>query len=237
MIRISIACIFFSIIACKPKECFKETGSVQKIKKEIGYFKSIWVEDNISIILIEGDKVFLEAGEKLVNGIDFYLKPDSSLTIKNKNSCSWLRNYDIPIKVYVGANNISYINWRSYGNLESSENLKVKHLQLDIFDVSPKINLSLNAIGLFLYYNSGADITLEGTSSELSISTQGYGKVDASRLIANFVRIKHQGQNNLFVQPIELLDVIIKSSGNVIYTQEPKEKKVNIIGSGKIIKQ
>ncbi|KOY84905.1 hypothetical protein AD998_00935 [bacterium 336/3] len=229
--------VCFFISNCKPKECFKETGSVQKIKKEIGYFKSVWAEDNISVELVEGNEIFLEAGEKLINGIDFKLREDSTLIISNKNSCSWLRSYDIPVKVYVGINNISYINWRSYGNLTSEENLRFGYLQLDIFDVNPKINLNINAIGLFLYYNLGADITLEGTSSELSIFTRGYGKVDASNLATHSARIIHQGQNNILVQPLEVLDVLIESSGNVVYTKEPKEKKITIKGSGKIIKQ
>ncbi|MCU0436967.1 MAG: DUF2807 domain-containing protein [Raineya sp.] len=238
MIRfLVVSFVIFTINSCKPKECFKETGSVEKIKKETGYFKVIQVEDNINVILTQGNEIFLEAGEKLINGIDFKLKEDSTLTISNKNICSWFRSYDIPINVYVGIETLSYINWRSYGSLTSQKNLQFGYLQLDIFDVNPKINLSINAIGLFVYYNSGADITFEGESKELSVFTRGYGKVNASSLITNLVKIKHQGQNNISVQPVDILEVSIESSGNVLYIHEPKEKKISFTGSGKIIKQ
>jgi len=224
------------VFACTPSECFKSIGTIQKVKKDIGYFQHIRVEDNVSVMFVEGNEVFLEAGENLLPNINFELRSDSTLIISNKSSCDWLRRYDVPITVYVGIEHINYVYWHSSGNIQSSPFLKKTYLQLDIFDVNALVDLSVDMLGLYVFCNSGADIKLKGMSQDLSVYMKGYGKVDASNLQAQRVKVKHQGANDVIISPIEILEATIEGFGNILYTQEPSQKDITITGSGKVHK-
>ncbi|MDX1902928.1 MAG: head GIN domain-containing protein [Thermonemataceae bacterium] len=232
----SLLLIFFCFLftACQNSKCLKSIGELQKVHKELTTFKSIKVEDNISLILTEGEEVYLEAGENLIPYINFEVV-DSSLVISNKNSCDWLRSYDVPVKVYAGSKNLSYIAWRSYGKLSTEQNVSINTLQIDIFDVIASVDIDINSNYLLLFTNSGTSINLKGKTNWLSIFTMGYGKIDAKNLSAKEATIKHQGQNDIETTTEQKLSVDIESSGNLIYFGKPQELVIRIIGSGTVI--
>lgn len=227
----------FLLCGCKPSECFVSTGSVQKVKKEIDFFHTVRVEDNVSVILTEGNDIYLEAGENLIPNIEFSLQKDSTLTIRNKNSCNWLRSYDVPVKVYLGVENLQNILWKSYGNLTSHQKITKSYFLMTILDANAIIDLDIDAIGLYVFCNSGADMRFRGEVQEFSVFVMNYCKVDASKLIAQTVKIKHQGQNDLHCFPVERMEVAIESSGNVYYYQEPQNKNIQFVGSGLVLKK
>jgi len=229
-----IGLLLLSLFACQNSKCLKGIGEQQKIKKELSFFNDIRVSDNISVVLTEGEEIYVEAGENIIPFLRFEVQ-DSSLVISNENACDWLRSYEVPVKVYIGSQHLQSITWQSYGSLSTNKNLTISTLQITILDVVASINLDLNAAYLVLFSNSGASVNLKGKADWFSIFTMGYGKIAAKELLAQEAVIKHQGQNDIEITAEEKLSVSIESLGNVYYFGKPKELAISILGDGKVV--
>lgn len=221
---------------CKPSECLFSTGTVKKQIRNIAFFNKIVAYDNISLILTEEEGLLVEAGENLLPLVETTLQADSTLVLRNRAKCNWLRTYKTPIKVYVGAKNLNYIRWQSFGKLESSPLVLVGYLQIDILEVNALISLDTKAAGLYVFSNSGAAVYLSGESVFLSIFTMGFGKIDAQNLQAQKVSVKHQGQNDIWVKANQDLKATLESSGNLFYKlSDTASQNITRTASGKAI--
>lgn len=225
------------LIACNPKDCLKSTGKILKKNYVVAFFNKLYVYDNISVILQNSDSVFVEAGEKLMDRISLEVSADSTLHIRNRNECNFLRSYDIPVKVYIGVRHLDYIQWRSFGTLQSDGQINFSHLQMDFMETNPTVRLNTDALGIYMFCNSGADIRLEGKTTFLGFYHLGYGRVEASDLQAENAHIINEGQNNIYVKVSDFLKAEIRHSGNIIIRQPPRRQEVTITGTGKVLYQ
>lgn len=224
----------FFLFACNPKDCLKSTGSIRKEFRAVPFFNKLYTYDNISIVLQESDSLFVEAGENLLEKIVVEVRGDSSLHIRNQNTCNFTRNFNTPVRVYVGVKNLFYIKWQSFGNLESNGKIQFSHLQMDFTETSPKISLEVQSLGLYLFSNAGAEFSLKGESNFFSFYHLGYGKVDASDMLAKNANIINEGPNHIWVRTSDMLKAEIRSSGNIILKQSPQRQEVKIAGTGKV---
>ena len=228
--------IFCSLFACKPSECLISTGGIKKELRKVGFFNKMYVYDNISIELIEGEEIYVEAGENLLSLIQTELRNDSSLVLSNQAKCNWLRSYETPIKIYVGVQNLKFIRWESYGNLEAKNQINLTYLQIDVLGVNPVINLNINAVGISLFANIGADFKISGKTSDLGIFVMGYSRFDALLLEAQRVSIRQESSNHIWVNATQTIEGSIQGLGNVFYKSLPTTD-INIISksSGRAI--
>ncbi len=224
----------FFLFACNPKDCLKSTGSIRKEFRAVPFFNKLYTYDNISIVLQESDSVFVEAGENLLEKIIVEVREDSSLHIGNQNTCNFTRNFNTPVRVYVGVKNLFYIKWQSFGCLESNGKIQFSHLQMDFTETSPKISLEVQSLGLYLFSNAGAEFLLKGESDFFSFYHLGYGKVDASEMLAKNANIINEGPNHIWLRVSDTLKAEIRGSGNIILKQSPQRQEVKIVGTGKV---
>lgn len=231
---------FFMILcllpACKPAECLKSTGNIKKDLREVGFFNKMYVYDNISVELIEGENVYVEAGANLLSLIQTELKSDSTLILSNQAKCNWLRSYETPIKIYVGVKNLGFIRWESYGNLEAKNQIRVNYLQVDVLGVNALVNLEVEAIGISLFANVGTGFSLSGKVSDLGVFVMGHSRVDALLLEAQKVTIKQESSNHIWVNAVQKIEGNIRGLGNIYYKSLPTTD-VNIVSksSGRAI--
>lgn len=221
---------------CKPSECLFVTGKIKKEKRTIGFFNKLLVYDNINVELIEEDSLYVEAGENLLPLLQTQLQDDSTLVLRNNAQCNWLRRYDTPIKIYVGAKNLNFIRWESYGNLESKRPISVTYLHIEALGVNTLVNLNLQAIGIFVFANIGTEFKLSGETSELGVFMMGYSRTDALHLKAQQVAIRQESSNHIWVEAIQKISGSINGLGNVFYRSLPTTEQ-NIIShsSGRAI--
>jgi hypothetical protein len=232
-IYLAIAAILF-LSTCKPSECLVSVGNIQKQARTLGFFDKMIVEDNISVELIEGEAVWVETGENLLPLIETTLQADCTLVLSNKAKCNWLRSYQTPIRVYVGAKNLGAIRWESYGNLEAKNQVQLGHLQIDVLNVNPTFKLDVNAAGLYIFSNLGAAMDFSGKTNFFSVFTMGYGKINALALQAQNVSIRHQGQNDIWVNASQSLEATLESSGNLFYKSATNiSKNIQLRATGK----
>jgi len=206
---------------CKPSECFFANGNIKKEFRQVGFFHRLFVYDNISVELVEGEEVWIEAGENLLPLLQTELQADSSLVLRNKAKCNWLRSYNTPIKIYVGAKNLGYIRWESYSKLESKTQIPVAYLQVEVLGVNALVDLNLQAIGVYLFANVGADFKLSGKAFYLGIFMMNYSRADALNLEAQQANIRQESSNHIWVNVIQKIEGDIKSYGNIFYKSLP----------------
>ena len=221
---------------CKPSECLFGTGKIKKEAREVGFFDKIFVYDNINVELVEGTGLYIEAGENLLPLLRTEWRSDSSLILRNDAKCSWLRSYNTPIKIYVGAKNLSLIRWESYGQLENKEPVSVAYLRVEVLGVNALVDLNLQAIGIFLFANIGAGFKLSGKTSELSVFMMGYSRTDALSMQAQRVAIRQESSNHVWVNATQKIEGYISGFGNVFYKSLPTtEQNITSNSSGRAI--
>ncbi|MBZ0328371.1 MAG: DUF2807 domain-containing protein, partial [Altibacter sp.] len=75
-------------------DCIQESGAIIEREFRVKEFKKIQVWERVQLIVSQGDfqNVRVETGENLMNEIQVKVK-DSILTISDRNSCNWVRDY------------------------------------------------------------------------------------------------------------------------------------------------
>jgi len=237
----SFMAVMFLLSACSKSpalDCFTSTGKIEKTERQVSYFHSILLKDNINLHLVPSNKnkLVLEAGSNLMSKIITEVNEDSVLVIQNNNSCNWVRSYDKPINVYLEFTELRNIEYRSIGNITNSDTLRADSLKIEIWEGAGKIQLALRAhqCQASLHYGT-ADLILSG-KSDLSFYYQlGAGKIDARDLESAFVYLRNWSSNNMFVWSYTYLSVEIKGLGNVYYNGNPDIESY-LPGEGKLIK-
>lgn len=218
-------------------DCFTGTGEIEKSERDLPYFHSILLKNNINLELIPSNrnKLILEAGVNLKPKIITEVNGDSVLIIKNDNSCNWVRSYDKPINVYLEYTYLKNFEYRSIGTVTNIDTLKVDSLQIDIYEGAGKINLAINTYQCkaSLHYGT-ADIYLSGKSDISFYYQLGAGKLDAKNLESSFVYLRNWSSNNMFVWANTEMSVEINGLGNVYYKGTP-EISASLPGEGKLI--
>lgn len=81
------------------------------------------------------------------------------------------------------------------------------------------------------------NVELWGTCNKKSVEINGSGNVMAKNLMAEDCAVNINGSGDCHVHANNDLDVTINGSGNVYYTGDPAKVKININGSGDVIKE
>lgn len=123
--------LFFACSKEKTFDCIKSTGDIEKENRYFDNFSSLYIEDNINVILIQNlpGMVVVEAGDNLLPKIRCE-QDGKVLKIKNDNTCNWVRSYKKPINVYAGVDQVKEITQKGYGTIKEGEALKTDTLRI-----------------------------------------------------------------------------------------------------------
>lgn len=231
---------FFCLSSCDKStsfDCFKSTGSIEKIERTIPYFHSIQLNDNVNLYLVQSNqqKLELEAGKNLMKQIVTEVTEDSILVIGNNNTCNWVRSYDKPINVYLSLKELRNIEYRSVGDVTNSDSLRADSLRIDIYEGAGNIELTLRTVvcEVNLHYGT-ANVVLNGRSNANIFYQLGAGKIDASNLLTGNVYLRNWSSNDMLIWATNFLSVEIKGLGNVYYKGSPGIQS-DLVGEGELI--
>ncbi|MCF8233391.1 MAG: DUF2807 domain-containing protein [Bacteroidales bacterium] len=241
-----VACIWLVMIAlgfnsCEENpvgDCFKSTGRIVTEEREGGSFNFIYLNDNVNLILTQDtiNSIAVEAGENLIDGVETSLH-NNQLRILNHNSCKWVRSYEHEVNVHVHLKRLDSIEYRSSGDLTSTNALVNDSVLLNIRQGSGSINLKLNVAQSKLYEHYGtADLHISGKSTVTYIYAASYGPFYCSELDSKFTYINNKGTNDCYVRAEVELGASIEYLGNIYYYGNPESILKTISGEGKLIK-
>ena len=234
-----VSCMLFS--ACSPEQlddCFTNTGPQATIEREVDVFHSIELYNNVNLVIVQGDSynIKVEGGKNILSAIKTDVS-DSILIIQNTMKCNWVRNYKREVTVYATVPSLREIIYEGSGDVRNEGQIKLDSLQVSIWGGAGSFNLNLDVENLKLALHYGtADLTVKGRALITTIFANSYGPFYCSELISNITYIRNSGTNDCYVYALHILEVEIPSVGNIYYSGDPPVIKMNITGSGKLIK-
>lgn len=220
--------LFITLIAVCLLSCKKSpwsNGEVKTVARSIASFSKIEMYDNVDVTLVKSEepRVDVRSGSNLIDNIVTDVDGDR-LTIKNENTCNWLRSYDVPIEVTVYFDKIDTIYYESVGNLIFHDTVK-NDLKVNVHDGSGDISIKVdcNLLDVY-YYNRISDMTICGTADNLILENLAYAPVHAENLQTKFCKVVSHSTNDCFVHCTDSLDATIQYIGDIYYKGVSEEK-------------
>lgn len=224
--------------SCKKEsmfDCLKSTGDIQLERRNISPVSDVVVHDNITVIFIQDSISFIEvsAGENLLPLISTEIQ-DGRLIIENRNTCNWVRDFSVPINVYVHTPKLKKV--KSFGS-EKIYSLGTLHCDIIEADNRGTGDIELNVIADEVYSKHGiGDNIFTGNADYLYVFNTSTGYSICSGLSVNRATIINLGSGHSYVNACDILDTEIHYSGNVYYSGNPAIHST-ITGSGELIHQ
>jgi hypothetical protein len=221
-------------------DCLKSTGRTVQQRRPITAFTEIELHNDIDLYLTHSpdSTLVIEAGKNLVPEIEV-TQQGAKLTIRNRNTCNWVRSYKRPVKVTVGVPRDHLIlTHRGFGTIRSAEPLSIGYLLIASIDASGDVQLDGKLDYIVLYANSPSHITLSGQSATLEAWLHGnFGRLSAERLQTKSCILKHDGSNEMRVFPLDELQATISANGTVAYYNEPTRITSQVAKEGKLVRR
>lgn len=218
--------------------CVSSTGKTITQDRVTQPYNIIEVYDNINLFLTQDssqNKIMVEAGKNLIDGIT--TKLDSGrLVIRNENSCSWLRSFDIPVNVYLTFTDLDTIVFQAAGNITCTNDWTNESINIDIIEGAGRMDLKMKAFRTFIIVKYGTTyINLSGYSQITTLISYGFGPLHAENLESKFTYVSSYSSNDMFVYSSVDLQVEIGNIGDVYYTGNPATISTNIYNEGRLI--
>lgn len=225
-------------------DCFQNAGDLVRKEISVPDFSKITVFENVQLILKTGDtaKVEVETGEFLIEEVRVKVEGDR-LLISDENNCNLFREYGTT-KVYVTSPDITEIRSSTGFPIRSDGILSYNSLTLyaesfidpGAVTTDGSFDLDVQAQEVNVIVNGIAFIKLGGTATNLNvIIAAGDSRVEAEDLIADNVVLNHRGSNDIFVHPQDVLQGVIRGTGDVISVNRPTLVDVDILYTGRLV--
>jgi len=229
-----------TLTACEKSslgDCFKTAGKTIIEHRDIPVFKHINLEDNVNLVITQDNRyaIKVETGENLAAKIITEVT-DSTLYIRNQNTCNWSRNYSNEITVYISFQELTSINYRSSGNIVSTNTIVSDSLNISVWDGTGIIDLEIDTKKSVLNLHYGAvDFYIRGKSGVNFIYAASYGPFYCEELKTIYTYMNNRGSNDCYVWATWHLGVVIEYLGNIYYKGDPVTINANITGTGQLI--
>jgi hypothetical protein len=235
---ISVVVILLSGCSKDNGVCVSSTGKTITQDRITQPYNTVEVYDNVNLILTQDSSlnaITVEAGKNLIDGIT--TKLDSGrLIIRNENSCSWLRSFEVPVNVYLTFSDLDTIVFQASGDITCTNDWTNESINLDIIEGAGHMNLKMNAFRTFIIVKYGTTaFNLSGYSQITTLISYGFGPMHAENLESKFTYISSYSSNDMFVYSSVDLQVEIGNIGDVYYTGNPATISTNIYNEGRLI--
>jgi len=224
----------------KESKCFKNTGvEMEEVRSTTVDISSIYLNDNVDLRLVQSNisSISVIGGENLIP----YIKTEiegNSLTIKDENSCKFLRDYNKRIEVIVTSPRIAYISYEGNGNITSTNDITGTKLEIETFTGTGDIDLSLDIDEVVVKQHAGpAAFNLKGKANSMYLFSAGFGWFSCENLWVDRTHVNSLGSGDMEVRSNLSLNIELRSLGNVTYYGNPASKIITHIGSGAIIQK
>lgn len=216
-------------------DCFKSTGDIVTERRSIEPFTETIIYDNVNVIFVQDSITYLEvnAGENLLPLIATEIR-DGILIIENNNKCNWVRDFSIPIDVYIHLPALRKVDTYGSGAISSLNTLVNDTIEINNRNTAD-ISLSITADAAFVRQHAAfGDNTVSGNAGFLFVYNIGHGYCDCTALAVNDAVVISNTTGETYVNACDDLRAEIAYSGNVYYKGTPVISSV-ITGSGKLI--
>lgn len=233
-------------ISCeKPSECYESTGDMVTRTIPVNPFTRIKVYRGIAVVITQGPeyKVEIKSGSNLINNVSV-TQNDNQLVLTDNTTCNWLREYG-QTTIYITTPNLEEIYSKTERNISSNGVLTFPVLRIYALDKDADgeegagtgdFNIALNNNQLVVENNNVSRYFISGTTNDANLNLYaGDGRIDASNLTAQSIKVYHRGSNDMIVRPIQSITGKMVSTGDVILKNNPPIVDVQQLYQGHVI--
>lgn len=135
--------------------------------------------------------------------------------------------------VYLTLSQLKQLEFDGVGNIKTEGTFKAEEIRLEGDGVG-NILLQFEATKIDAQFNMMGNMTLEGSADEITLSNEGIGNIDASKLLAQTMTLTSSGIGRVAVHCTGDLSITVNGIGAVSYTGNPNVIKEEINGIGKV---
>ena len=195
---------------------------------------------NIDFHLVPDSANFaiLKGGENLLHEINFQIS-DTSMVVKNKNKCNFLRTYKKHLYAEIHFNHLSRVEFAGSYPLSNEDTIHADIFNLLIHEGAGTVNLTIDANSSNGLITEGAgDFYLNGNVGFAVMEVDDNGYCDITNLhVASWLEVKNYSTGNMKCNfNGSDIEVTIASTGSILFEGDPKSMQQNITGTGKLIK-
>lgn len=202
---------------------FMNSGDIIRIDVPVDKFTELFINDIFEVYLYQDTicKLSIEGGNNLIPDVS-YKVVDGKLSVTNKNSARWSRDYD-KIKLHISVNKLLYLYLSQSSLVQSVDTLITP--QLEIFSITDYSDIFLTVTcDNFYYVNdgiSGAYLQLNGAATNFGAWARASAKIKADEFIVENVTIESESIGDCYVHATKLLSAHINNSGKIYYIGNP----------------
>lgn len=210
-------------------------GDVTTEVYDVKAFSDLELSGVLNVFLEQGDKesVTVETDDNLHEyviienrGNTLIIDTQKRISIKRKKK----------MNVYVTVRDIDRLKISGVGNVETSETIRLKDLDLRIKSVG-NVNLDIEADNLYARLSSVGNVSLSGEIEKADIDNTGVGKLAAYELHNEVLKLKASGVGKTEVYASKELAIKSTGVGNVFYKGDAVITDLNVRGVGKVKKR
>jgi hypothetical protein len=229
----------------KPSDCVESSGDFIVKEIPVAAFSKIKVYRGIEVIITEGSvyKVEILAGENFIDNIEVKQNGDQ-LIFKDETSCNWVREYG-QTKIYVTTPTLTEVYSKSDRDISSNGILTFPDLSILSLDKDADgesgagtgdFHIQVQNNSLTIQNNNVSRFYLSGSTNLASLNFYfGDGRLEAQNLIAQQITVFHRGSNDMIVTPIQSIEGVLNSTGDLRLTTTPPIVNVQELYHGSVI--
>jgi len=201
-------------------------------ERKIENFNSINIDGVFNVYLTQGNEVGLSV-ETNIEQEEYVISEvrENTLYLKMKDDKDF-GNID-PIKIYVQVVDLKSLNTKGVGTVSCKKPLKLDQFNV-ICEGVGAFDLKISANKLIVNSKTVGAIVLAGKVNEVNITHKGVGILQAFDLLAQNLKLSSEGIGAAEVFASESIEINANGIGSVQYKGNPKSKKINSEGIGKV---
>lgn len=231
------------LVACKKateRTCLKSSGDESQIEIPLDSVSNFMLYKDLNYHIYQDTlrKVIIKGGSNVITLVDVS-NISGELSIRNKNRCNFLRDYDKRIQVEIHYPFYQRIYSETEDSLIFEDTIYSNNLYVDQAMGGGKVMLNIEGVSLVLLARNGVgSFEVSGHVNHADLRVQSGASGNARNLKSPNFELDQNSMGNLYVN----LDsaqamVTIKGTGDVVYSGDPDTIIVNQIGVGEIIKE
>lgn len=229
----------------KPSDCIESSGETVVKEIEVQTFSRIKVYRGIQVIIKEGIayKVEIQAGENFIDNIEVK-QNGNQLIFKDNTSCNWVRDYG-QTKIFVTTPTLTEIYSKTDRDISSDGILTFPELNILSLDKDADgesgagtgdFHIQVQNNTLSIQNNNVSRFYLSGTTDLAYYNFYfGDGRLEAQNLIAQQIHVFHRGSNDMVVTPIQSIEGVLNSTGDLRLTTMPPIVNIQELYHGRVI--
>lgn len=240
-LQITILLVSLFLFRCNSDEgCFSDYGNVAEFSLNYDEVSHIILESSFEVEFgySSTESILILTGENYFKGINTELKNGNTLILRDDNKCKFIKDHN-SAKLIIKSPYLERIdNYASGSYIKSVGTWQNNSLRISSTGHSSIWEIDIDNNQFQVICNDISTFKITGKSSLLDLQfASSDGRFEGSGYTVETAKINHNGTNDVIFNVSNSIEGTISNTGNIIYSGNPSEVNVEILGRGNLKKK